>query len=281
MKSAPAPASTPAPAPGSLGLVLSGGGARGVVHIGVLRALLEAGIEPDCVAGTSAGAIVGALYAAGHSPARMLEFFSGIHPIHPSYFTFKQPGLLDPRKLEPYFRLYWPEDSFAALHRRLFVVATDLFHARPVVFDSGPLVRPLLASAAVPFVYAPAEIDGTWYCDGGVADNFPARLLTGLCAPILGVHASPPDSVAPATLGSALAVAERALEIGMFLHAQSQFNLCDLVIRPPGTNGYTLFDMKHVHAIEALGYEAARARLPEIHALRRRPQPLPARPAAE
>lgn len=261
--------------------MLSGGGARGVVHIGVLRALLEAGIAPDCVAGTSAGAIVGALYAAGHSPAKMLEFFATIHPIHPSYFAFKQPGLLDPRKLEPSFRLYWPDDSFAALHRRLFVVATDLLHARPVVFDSGPLIRALLASAAVPFVYAPAEIDGTWYCDGGVADNFPARLLTGLCAPILGVHASPPGSVEPGALSSALAVAERALEVGMFLHAQTQFAQCDLVIRPPGTNGYTMFDTKHVHAIEALGYEAARARLPEIHALLRRSRAQAAGPAAE
>lgn len=268
-----APTSAPPAAPGGLGLVLSGGGARGVVHIGVLRALLEAGIQPDCVAGTSAGAIVGALYAAGHSPAKMLEFFETIRPIHPSYFAFKQSGFLDTRKLEPHFRRYWPDDSFAALRRRLFVVATDLLHARPVVFDSGELIRPLLASAAVPFVYAPTEIAGTWYCDGGVADNFPARLLTGLCAPILGVHASPLSSVARPALGSALAVAERALEIGMFLHAQSQFALCDLVLRPPATNGFTLFDTKHVRAIEALGYEAAQAAMPEIQALGRRRAP--------
>ena len=102
----------------SLGLVLSGGGVCGVAHIGVLRALGEHGIHQDCVAGVSAGALVGALYAAGHPVRDMLAFFQETHPLRFTHFAFAKPGFMDTQKLVPLFNEYFPENSFAALKRK-------------------------------------------------------------------------------------------------------------------------------------------------------------------
>lgn len=98
-----------------LGIVLSGGGTRGVVHIGVLRALTEAGIEPDALSATSSGAIVAALYAAGYSSKEMLEFFEERGPFRLSKLSLLKPGFLDTEKSYADFLDYLPEDSFEAL----------------------------------------------------------------------------------------------------------------------------------------------------------------------
>lgn len=247
-----------------LGIVLSGGGSRGLAHVGVLRALLEHGIEPDCVAGVSAGALVGALYAAGYSPAKMLEFFTTTDPFRLTSFALAKPGIWDTEKYVPAFRAWFPEDSFASLRRGLRILATDLQSGEGRVFDEGPLILPLLASSSVPMVFAPTEIGGRWYGDGGIIDNFPARLLADRCERLLGVHASPLREVKPSELGNSLAVLERALEVGMFARAKEDFARCDLVIRPDGIRGFSMFETKRLAEIEELGYASAMRQLPEI-----------------
>lgn len=261
------PTGNEAKKPYALGLVLSGGGVRGVAHVGVLRALMEHDVFPDCIAGVSAGAIVGALYAAGHSEREMIGFFQTINPVNLAHFAFAKPGFLDTQKLIPLFDQYFPDNSFEELKRKLLVVATDILSGQPVTFASGELIRPVLASSSVPIVYSPTEINGRWFCDGGIADNFPAHLLTGCCDRILGVHVGPLRSVEIAELGTSMSVLERALDIGMFLQARAKFSLCDLVIQPPGLDGFGMFDKKRVKDIEATGYAAAMARMPEILAM--------------
>lgn len=253
-----------------LGLVLSGGGSRGVAHIGVIRALLEAGIEPDPVAGASAGAIVGALYAAGHSPAAMLDFFRGLDPLPFNGFALGKPGLLDPMTFAPYFRRYFRGDSFARLQRKLFIVATDLIRGEPVVFTRGRLIRPLLASSAVPMVYSPIQIGGRWYGDGGIVDNLPVRLLEGRCDITIGVYASPIRRVRRRELSNSFSVLDRALEVGILVHSRASFARCDLVIQPRALTRYGMFDTEHLPAIEAVGYRAARDQMPRIRRLLRR-----------
>jgi NTE family protein len=258
-----------------VGLVLSGGGSRGVAHIGVIRALLEHGIEPDHVAGASAGALVGALYAAGYSPEQMLEVFRVIEPLRFKHVAFGKPGLLDSAKYLPAFAKYFPQDSFAALRRKLFIVATDLLSGESRVFSSGPLVAPMVASASVPMVYSPMEIEGRWYGDGGIVDNFPARTLRERCAFVIGVHVSPLRPVTQSDLGTSLAVVERALEIGMFQKSRADFSLCDAVIQPADLAQFTMFDTKRLAEVEAAGYAAGKRQAPAIaRALRRNAVPL-------
>jgi len=248
----------------TLGIVLSGGGSRGIAHIGVLRALGEQGIHPHCIAGTSTGAIVGALYAAGYSPARMLEFFRSESPFRLSKLSLSKPGIIDTAKVVASFEKYLPENSFEALLRPLFITCTDIILGQRVVFDSGLLIPAVLASSSMPMVFTPTEIDGRWFSDGGIVDNFPVEPLEGRCDVILGVYASPLRAVHQADLTTSIAVLQRALEVGMFLAAAPKFERCDVVICPRSLSQYGTFDTKHLEEIEAIGYAAALERMESI-----------------
>lgn len=261
----------------ALGLVLSGGGSRGLAHIGVIRALLEHGIVPDCVAGVSAGALVGALYAAGYRPPKMLEFFRVTDPFSLKNVTLSKPGIWDTEKIVPAFQRWFPDDLFDTLQRPLRILATDLQRGEGVIFDRGPLILPLLASSSVPMVFSPTEIDGRWYGDGGIVDNFPARLIADRCDVLLGVHVSPMREVKPAQLANSLNVLERALEVGMFARAKEDFTRCALVLRPAGLERFGLFETKRLTEIEAAGYAAAKEQMAQIERLlRQSTSPLPA-----
>jgi NTE family protein len=250
-----------------LGIVLSGGGSRGLVHAGVLRALTEQGIEPACVSGSSSGAIVGALYAAGYSAPEMVEFFDVASPFRFSKLALGKPGFFDTEKVVDDFRRYFPDDSFSALRRKLFVTATDLVRARSEVFAAGPLVRPVIASSSVPLVFTPITIDGRLFADGGILDNFPVEPLLGLCDVLLGVYASPLSHRDRPDLGSSFAVAQRAFEIGMYSASRRRFHRCDLVISPPALTGYSMFDAKRHAEIVEVGYRATLERMEEIRQL--------------
>lgn len=254
----------PGSAGASLGIVLSGGGSRGVAHIGVLRALLEHGIEPSYVAGASAGALVGALYAAGYSPAEMLDVFRVTEPLRIKNVAFGKPGLLDSAKYVPAFGRFFPEDSFESLRRRLFIVAADLLSGESRIFSSGPLVAPMVASASVPMVYSPMEIEGRWYGDGGIVDNFPVSAIRAQCACVIGVHVSPMRDVKPEDLSSSLAVLERALEIGMFQKSRESFAACDAVILPRDLAAFAMFETKRLSEIEEAGYAEAMRQMPTL-----------------
>ena len=250
-----------------LGIVLSGGGSRGLVHAGVLRALREAGIEPEIIAGTSSGAVVGALHAAGHDTTAIIDFFDHVSPFSLSRFALRKAGFFDTEKMVTAFGPYFPGDSFESLGKRLLVTATDLVHARLEVFSSGPLIRPIIASSSVPLVFTPTAIDGRLYSDGGVLDNFSVDLLVGRCEVILGVYASPLRQRAQIDLGSRLTVAHRAFELGMHFASQRRFHRCHHVLSPPELSTYLLFDVKRHREIADLGYRAAMDAMDEIRAV--------------
>lgn len=247
-----------------VGIVLSGGGSRGLAHIGVLRALGERGIFPGRVAGASAGAIVGALYAAGYTPAEMLTFFLTKNPFQFSKLAINKPGIFDAAKIGGDFEEYFPDDSFEALDKQLTVVATDMTRGRQVVFESGPLIPAVLASASVPFVFTPTEIAGQPFSDGGIVNNFPVELLTDRCRVIFGVYVSVPQEIPASQLTNSLSLFRRALEIGMFHASNEKFRQCDVVLCPTELNRFSVFETKQLEKIEAVGYESALARMDEF-----------------
>jgi len=247
---------------------LSGGGSRGLAHAGVLEALRENGIAVDCISGTSAGALVGALHAAGYGVADVLRFFERTSPFRLSHLApFGKPGWLDTERIENDFREFFPVDSFEALDKPLFVSATDLVNARLVVFSSGPLIRPLLASASIPMLFTPTPFQGTLYADGGILDNFPTRPLQGLCRRTLGIYVSPLHQVAASAMTDSLTVSRRAVEIGMYLASQRRFRHLDLVLCPQELEAFATLDPKRHEQIAEIGYRAALERLDEIKLL--------------
>ena len=250
-----------------LGVVLSGGGTRGIAHAGVLQALREEGIDVDCLSGTSSGALVGALYAAGHSTEAILEFFHTESPFRIGNIALGKPGFIDTDKVQRSFLAYFPEDRFEALERRLFVAATDLVRGRLEIFASGPLIRPVLASSSIPLVFTPTRIGDRYFADGGILDNFPVDPLLGLCDVILGVHASPLRDIRQEELRSSLDVSHRALEIGMTHGSKSKFHHCDLVISPPQLADFGAYGTRHIEEMREIGYRAACENMAEIREL--------------
>jgi NTE family protein len=194
-----------------IGLVLSGGGVKGVAHIGVLKALAEHGIYPDCISGSSAGAMVGALYASGKSPDEIFEIFQKSAIFKFSNFAVGKPGLIDLEKFKPYFSKYFPEDSYEALKYKLFICTTDLIRGRGKIFQKGPLVDTILASSAFPMVFSPYNINGTLYVDGGIVNNFPVEPLLGKCDYILGVFVNPLKKVTTNKVSNSFRVMERVI----------------------------------------------------------------------
>ena len=250
-----------------LGMVLSGGGARGLGHVGVFKALAEEGIEPQVLSGTSAGAIVAALYAAGYSADEILTFFVDKNPLRISKLSLVKPGIFDTDKVVADFLEYFPEDSFAALKKPVFLAATDIVEARPEIFASGRLVPAILASASTPLVFTPIEVDGHWYSDGGIINNFPVEPLLGLCDAILGVYASPLRTMHELDLRSSFAVAQRSFEIGSYFSSKRKFHHCDLLLSPTELSAHGAFDTKNLADIVEIGYRAARDQMETIVAL--------------
>ncbi len=250
-----------------LGVVFSGGGARAIAQVGVLHALREKGLEVECLGGTSAGALVAALYAAGHSTEAVLDFFETRSPFKLSKLSFGKPGLIDTAKIRDDLLEYFPSGStIESLDRRLFITATDLLNAKLTIFESGSLIDALLATASVPMVFTPTEIDGRWYVDGGIIDNFPVAQLRGLCDVIVGVYVSPLKALDMSQLSSSLAVSQRALEIARFHNSRHKFYDCDVMLCPKDLNGYLAFDTRYVREIFDIGYREAVSHLDAIEA---------------
>jgi len=248
----------------TLGLVLSGGGARGIAHVGVIDALRSHGLMPDLIAGSSSGAIVGALAASDHPTEKMLEFFQKASPFRFSAVTMRKAGILDTSKVVESFLEYFPDNSFAALKIRLFLTATDIVNARLRIFESGPLIPAILASCSMPMVFTPTEIDGRWYVDGGVLNNFPIEPLRGRCDVVVGHYASPLRRLKQGDINGVLAVSERALEVGMHFASEQKFHECDVMLRCPELNRYGMFDTRNHRKIFEAGRQTTLAAIDSI-----------------
>ncbi|TBH20586.1 patatin-like phospholipase family protein [Thermus thermamylovorans] len=239
------------------GLALSGGGARGLAHIGALEVFLEAGLDFQVVAGTSMGAIVGALFAAGKTPAEMLAIARStpwLRLISPSL----RRGLFSRRALRDYLAHHLPP-RFEDLRRPLVVPAVEVGTGRLHYLSQGDLLSAVLASAALPGLLAPVEREGSWLFDGGILDNLPVDAARFLGAKEVyavdvtpdGVHHPPPEGP--------LALARHAVDI-----MQAHLNRLRLALYPPEVylrpelTGLGVEDFLRLEEAVEAGREAAR-----------------------
>ncbi|HLV14285.1 MAG TPA: patatin-like phospholipase family protein [Xanthomarina sp.] len=238
----------------NIGLVLSGGGMRGAAHIGAIKALEEHNIYPTHIAGTSAGAIVGALYAYGCSWEEILKFFKATSILDITKYAISKPGILDADKFYNSFKKYFPEDNFSILKKDLQITATNILNGDLMVFNQGELIKPILASAAFPGVFSPVKIDDSYYVDGGTLNNFPVELVKKLCDKTIGVYVNGFDHIDIKELMHSHHVAERAFKLKSVREDYMKFRKCDLLICPKGLDQYGTFDKKNLKHIFDLGY---------------------------
>jgi NTE family protein len=191
-----------------IGLALGGGGAKGLAHILMLETLDELGIRPHLIAGSSIGAIIGALYAAGLSGkeirALIEQFFVDQSEAEQKLFAlpksvrwldFIDPelgngGLLDSSDFIAFIGEQLPKQQFRRLEIPLRVVTAELLTGKQVVIKSGPILPALQASMAVPGVFRPVDLDGRQLVDGGVANPLPYDLLVDACDVVVAIDVS-------------------------------------------------------------------------------------------
>jgi NTE family protein len=235
-----------------IGYTLSGGGARGIAHLGILQALNELNIKPEIISGASAGAIVGAFYASGYSPIETLEIILESRLL--SFFKpqLKGLGLFDMNNFLVLYNKYFPHNSFEGLKLPLIVAATDLYENKTVYFSSGELINPILASSAIPIVFDPICFNNMLMVDGGILDNLPVAPLCGKCKKIIGVHVNAPGK--HKEIKSKRSIIEKSFYLAIYSNVRNNLDKCDIVIEPPDMANYTIYDIAHANEMFDIGY---------------------------
>jgi NTE family protein len=256
---------TPATSPDiRIGLALGGGAVRGAAHVGVLDVLDRAGLQPAVITGTSAGALVGALYAAGHSPSEITKLAQTLRWARLIRPGLTRKALFETSRLGTFLDGALGGRDFDALERPFAAVACDLSTGREVVMREGSVAQAVLASAAIPGVFPPVDRDGLMLVDGGLVNMVPAALARQMGADIVvAVDVSGPlPRRPPATLLHIL-VAASTLQPG---GPQNPAQDADLALAPE-VDEYAFWELSRIPEFEQAGRTAAEQALPLLHAL--------------
>lgn len=243
------------------GLVLSGGGARGFAHLGVIKALNDAGIYPDVISGTSAGALVGVMYADGYQPEEILNIMNTTSRLHYIRPTVPREGLLLISGIERILKENLRAKKFEDLKIPLYVTATDLNNGKAEYFSSGDLLNPVIASASIPVLFKPVIIDSIYFVDGGVLDNLPIKPIEGQCDIIIGSFVNPTGY--EKTVTSLVQIAERTFMLNMSKDVTEKAHKFDILIAPSELKGYKILDPEKAVEVYEIGYKATKAKLEE------------------
>lgn len=242
--------------PYKIGIAMSGGGIKGLCHAGVLKALEEQGIKPNIISGVSAGAVVGALYADGYTPNEIAKLFEDITLRNMTKMHIPDGGFFKMDVFQDFLYRKLRAKTFEELSIPLRVVATDLDKGRSVIFSSGNLIDPVVASCCLPVLFSPKTIDGVHYVDGGVLKNFPVSTIRKDCEKVIGINAS--VKVADEFKLSILNVASRSYELMFKANILHDKELCDLLIEPLDMGHFATFDSEKGHEIFELGYKSTK-----------------------
>jgi len=204
------------------GIVLSGGGVKGIGHIAYLERLEELGVRPDVISGTSSGALIGAMYAAGHKPKDIIEFFKTTSFFKMKWLTRKKAGIFDSVSYINLVKAHLPE-KFEDLNIPIFVTAVNIADCSIQYFHQGELYTPLIASCAVPFLISPVEMGDKMFGDGGIMDNYPITPIKDQTETLIGCYGSRPVQKDKEQLNSTLRVMNHAYELLMFANNAYKF----------------------------------------------------------
>jgi len=263
----------------SLGLCLSGGGALGFAHIGVIQSLEENGIYPTHIVGSSMGAIIGTLYAAGYSPADMMQMIKEdklykVTKLLTFSATFIKSGLSTHNLLSKLIKEMIPHNSFEKLKKKMHICIVNLNTAEWEIIDSGEeLDKWVTASASIPGIFDSVKAGEIYYVDGGLLNNMPAQGIEKDCLTIIGVDVIPhkvPSELKKPT--DTLAYSIRAMQ---HQNSKEGRDLCSYIIEPKAIEEYHEFSFDAYEAIYKYGYDAAKKFIsdnPEIMRLSSNPR---------
>jgi NTE family protein len=237
----------------NIGLVLSGGGARGFAHLGVLQALNEAGIFPDIISGTSAGALAGVLYCDGNSPKEILNIMKTDSRLNYMRPTLPRDGLLQISGVTKILETKLRAKKFEDLKIPLVVTATDLNNGKAVYFSKGDLITPIIASSSIPVLFKPVIINKIYYVDGGVLDNLPIKPIENKCRRIIGSFVNP-IGYEESTSGL-IKIAVRTFMLDQTKEAEGKSGRFDLFIAPDELKNFGFLDVDKAEDLFKLGYK--------------------------
>ncbi len=236
--------------PDSLSLVLSGGGARGAIHLGVMQALDEHEIKIEAVSGTSIGAIVGALYCAGMSPLEIKKLMETKKFASVFQLSWNRKGLLTMTKLKKTLAEFIPVNDFQSLRTPFYCCVSNLESGKFEIIDKGDLSRAVLASASIPILFAPIEINGQHYVDGGLLNNLPVEPFQGK-SNVLAIHVNNYKYLGSENIRS---IAERVFTLVSRQTARNKLEKCDYVIEPLLDKTYRVLDFRNTGELFDIGY---------------------------
>ncbi len=233
-------------------LVLSGGAAKGIAHIGVLKALEELNIKVKRLSGTSAGAIVSVFYAYGYSPEDMLEILESVNWF--KLFKLKAPrlGLIGWERAHKFLMEYIKAERLQELKKPVSLCAVDLYTGKPIYFSEGELAPILFGSCAIPGIFEPIRYKNYLLIDGGIMNNLPVEPCEKHKEPIICVDVLPITS--EEKIKNIFDVLVRSFFLAVRSNSDRRKKLCDLVITPELTN-YTPLDVKKAREIFLRGYK--------------------------
>ncbi|MDO9514074.1 MAG: patatin-like phospholipase family protein [Elusimicrobiota bacterium] len=274
-----------------VGIALGGGGARGLAHIGILEVLGQSGLAIDAIAGTSMGAVVGALYAAA-SDARAVEknlagfisskavgeaaaFFSKKASTMPfgkilsaakQFFIMNRavigPSIISSEQIEAIFSELHLPGTFDDLKIPFCSVATDIGKGDEKIFSSGNLKEAVLASSSIPGIFPPVKIDGSYYLDGGTVNSVPVSPLKPCCDFVIACDARPVRKMI-SSFERGLAILSRTDAISSYKLSDLQIEQADFIIKPDTSNIHWADFKKMDYCIEE-GRDAAKKCLKEL-----------------
>jgi NTE family protein len=251
--------------PAKIALVLGGGAARGFAHVGVIKTLEAHGITPTIVVGTSAGSVVGALYAGGYSGFDLQKIAFGLEEGSVSDYAMPDRGFIKGEQLQNYINKALQNRPIERLNKTFAAMATDLQSGEPTLFRRGNTGMAVRASSSVPGVFQPVAINGREYVDGGLSSPVPVKAARSLGADIViavDISSKPKN----ARVSDSMDILLQTFSIMGQSISQYELALADVVIRPDTAGiGSTDFEQKHQAIME--GERAALAALPLIRKL--------------
>ncbi len=246
-----------------IGLALSGGAARGIAHVGVLKALREAQVPIDMIAGTSSGALIGALYASGLDIETIERVALGLKWKEFANFTLPKMGLISGKGIEDFVSEHTKVKDFRELKIPLAIITTDLISEKEVVFKEGLLSKIVQASCSIPGVYTPVEHEDMLLVDGGVVNILPTSVLRQMGADlVIGVDVNTKATISPEPK-NVFQVILQSWDVISRQGAERAAKDADLIIYPE-IGDISRVDLKRAKELLEAGYQATQEVIPQL-----------------